>query len=359
MLHIINDLATGGAEKLVTDTVPLYNSKGIETDILLLNGRETPFMRQLKEAGYNVYDLGQGSTYNPLLAFKIMPYLKKYDIVHVHLFPAQYWVALAKRLSFSKVKLVYTEHNTSSRRMRKTVFRIIDPIVYKSYKKIICIANDVLTSLKNHINIPENKIELIHNGVDVKKIRDAASLTKQCFYKDNDVQLLLQVSSFQGAKDQPTLIKALKFLPDNIRLLLAGDGSRKEECIALVNKLDLAHRVLFLGIRMDVPQLLKTADIIVLSSKYEGLSLSSIEGMAAGRPFIASDVPGLSNIVGGAGILFPYADEKQLAMEIKKLFNDSRYYTQVSEKCSMRASEYDITIMVDRHIEAYKALLNQ
>ena len=358
MLHIINDLATGGAEKLVTDTVPLYNSKGIVTDILLLNGRETPFMRQLKEAGYNVYDLGQGSTYNPLLAFKIMPYLKKYDIVHVHLFPAQYWVALAKRLSFSKVKLVYTEHSTSSRRMRKPFFKIADPFFYQPYERIICIADDVLKSVRNHLKISEKKLTIILNGADIKKIRIAEELNTSVFFS-GDVKIILQVSSFHFPKDQPTLIRALQYLPESIKLLLVGEGLQKEECVALVNELDLAHRVLFLGIRMDVPQLLKTADIIVLSSKYEGLSLSSIEGMAAGRPFIASDVPGLSNIVGGAGILFPYADEKQLAMEIKKLFNDSRYYAKVSEKCRMRASEYDITIMVDRHIEAYKALLNQ
>jgi len=359
VLHVINNLATGGAEKLVTDTVPLYNNRGIQTDVLLLNGAQTPFLERLKASGCTVYNLGIGSIYNPLLTFKIIPYLKRYDVVHVHLFPAQYWVAAAKRLSLSKVKLVYTEHNTSSRRMRKMAFRVIDPVIYRSYKKIVCIAHDVLVSLKSHINIPDDKIVLIHNGVDIQKIQDARSLPKADFFSGDNVQLLLQVSSFQGAKDQPTLIRALQHLPETIKLMLAGDGYRKEECTALAKELGLSHRVLFLGIRMDIPQLLKTADIVVLSSKYEGLSLSSIEGMAAGKPFIASDVPGLTDIVGGAGILFPFEDDRQLALEIKKLFDDKNYYNHIAQECIVRASKYDINIMVNKHIEVYNTLLKE
>ena len=107
---------------------------------------------------------------------------------------------------------------------------------------------------------------------------------------------------------------------------------------------------------MDVPQLLKTADIVVLSSKFEGMSLSSIEGMASGKPFIASDVPGLSEIVKGAGILFPLGDEKKLAAEILRLANDSAYYGKIATQCFNRAKEFDISNMVNKHIALYQEL---
>jgi glycosyltransferase involved in cell wall biosynthesis len=356
VLHVINNMQTGGAEKLVTDTVPLYNSKGIQADVLLLNGAQTPFMEQLKASGVTVYSLGNGSIYNALLAFKIVPYLKKYNVVHVHLFPAQYWVALAKMMSFSKTKLVYTEHSTSSRRMRKKAFKLIDQIFYKPYSKIICIAQDVLESVKEHINTDEYKLQVIENGSDITNIKDARPLAKSVFFKEEDIKLIIQVSSFQYPKDQPTVIRALQHLPATVKLLLVGDGHQKQECIDLADSMGLTNRVLFLGIRMDVPQLLKMADIVVLSSAYEGFSLSSVEGMAAGRPVVASKVAAVEDIVGGAGVLFPYHDDRQLAAEITKLLENKEYYSAVANKCIARAAQYDINIMVDKHIDLYNNL---
>ena len=92
---------------------------------------------------------------------------------------------------------------------------------------------------------------------------------------------------------------------------------------------------------MVVPQLLKTADVVVLFSKYEGLFLFSIKGMGSGKPFLASAVSGLIVVVAGAGILFPVGADKQLAKEILHLANNPNHYASTANKCMMRAKEYD------------------
>ncbi|RZJ52397.1 MAG: glycosyltransferase, partial [Flavobacterium sp.] len=113
VLHVINSLDTGGAERLLLETIPLYNKKGIKTDLLLLNGKETPFLLTLKSMNCcNIYSLNS-KAYNPLNVFRMISFLRKYDIAHVHLFPSQYWIVLAKIFSFSKIKIVVTEHNTT------------------------------------------------------------------------------------------------------------------------------------------------------------------------------------------------------------------------------------------------------
>ena len=99
------------------------------------------------------------------------------------------------------------------------------------------------------------------------------------------------------------------------------------------------------------------SDVVVLSSKYEGLSLSSIEGMASGKPFVASNVPGLKEVVEGAGILFPPGDEIKLAAELKHLAEDQDYYRRISEQCVERAKNYDIVEMVEKHIALYKKII--
>ena len=176
-------------------------------------------------------------------------------------------------------------------------------------------------------------------------------------FNENE-KFVIQVSSYHPPKDQQTLIRAISLLPENIKLLLAGDGVTRKDCELLVASLELEKRVFFLGLRMDIPNLLKNVDIVVLSSRYEGLSLSSIEGMASGKPFIASDVPGLSEIVGGAGLLFQVGNEKELAENIAKLLSDKEYYSSIVESCQKRAEEFDIQSMVNKHINLYNSILN-
>ena len=113
----------------------------------------------------------------------------------------------------------------------------------------------------------------------------------------------------------------------------------------------------FCGIREDVPSLLKTADQIILSSHHEGLSLSSIEGMASGKPFLASDVQGLTNVVSGAGILFPEGDERSLANYITKLNENPEYYQKIASAGVRRSQKYDLEIMVEKYIELYHKIL--
>ena len=77
--------------------------------------------------------------------------------------------------------------------------------------------------------------------------------------------------------------------------------------------------------------------------------------MASGNPFVASDVPGLREVVINAGVLFPVGDEKQLANCISKLIDDPELYDSVVEACQLRAKQYDINNMVEKQITIYKS----
>ena len=92
---------------------------------------------------------------------------------------------------------------------------------------------------------------------------------------------------------------------------------------------------------------------MICSSEYEGLSLASVEGMAAGKPVVASDVPGLAEVVGGAGILFPQGDEKALASAILRLAEDENLYAETAAACSRRAQDFDIWETCDAYLNIY------
>ena len=165
------------------------------------------------------------------------------------------------------------------------------------------------------------------------------------------------VAAFRPQKDQDTLVHAMTLLPkDQYILWLVGGGERKNEVEALAKNLHVEVYVKFLGLRTDVPDILKTADFIVMSSHYEGLSLSSIEGMSVGKPFIASDVDGLHEITKDTGLLFPEGDAQALADIIQQLSHDPIYYQQIADQCYARAQQYDIKKTVQEYLKVYQNL---
>lgn len=355
ILQVVNSLLPGGAEKLVVETSLKFIAAGHKVSILLLKAYDTPLSRQLKENDQiSVFSLGSDTNmYHPSCIFKIAKHFKQheYDVIHAHLFPPFYWVALAKYASKKSV-FVHTEHNTDNRRMNSTFYKPIERFMYKKYDCHIAISETVLENMRRHISSKKVSIDLIFNGVDLAAISNAEPYEKKDFGVGEDEQLIIQISAFRPQKNQPTLIKAMKHI-SGTKLLLVGEGQERQNCENLAASLGLTNKISFLGIRDDVPRLLKTADVVVLSSHYEGLSLSSVEGMASGRPFVASDVPGLTEVVKDAGILFEKNDDQQLADIIKRLLKDKSFYSTTVKNCIERSKKYDLDTMAKSYLGLY------
>ena len=351
ILHVITSLLTGGAEKLMVDLLPELNELGNEVELLIFNGERTPFYNQLEEKGIEIHHLQKnGNVYNPLNIFRMMKYMNKFDIIHTHNTACQLFAPVAKILSFSKAKLVTTEHSSNNRRRNKKILYLIDKWMYGRYHKIICISDQTASNLIDYTG-EKNNITTIYNGVNTGKF-----INPIIPIKNPDNIIITMVAGFRVGKDQDTLIRAMKLLPEKYHLQLVGDGVRRPEIEGLIRELSLGNRIKLLGIRNDIPDILKNSDIIVLSSHWEGLSLSNIEGMASGKPFIASDVDGLHEIVNGNGILFPDNDDKALAEAIETVCNDNEKYISVAKRCQEKAKQYDISVMAEKYNQIYQSL---
>lgn len=358
IVHVITSLRIGGAEKLMVEILPRLRDMGNEVELVLFCGVQTAFKQQLLDRGIKITDLSaDGSVYNPRFIFKLRKYIKNSDIVHTHNTSPQYFAALAKMLSRGKAKLVTTEHSTHNRRREIWGAKFIDKLVYKQYDSITSISQKATDNLVEFIS---NKgcVVTIDNGVDIQCYRDAVAIDiRKDLNLSSKVVLITQVAGFREAKDQDTVIRSLKYLQQSVHAVFVGDGVRRELCESLANQLGVSDRVHFLGLRSDVPEILKSSDIVVMSSHWEGFGLAAVEGMAACKPVVASNVDGLREVVGGAGILFKHSDDKALAEEVNRLVVDKDYYNQVSVACQNRAAQYDINIMVDKYYQEYLKLL--
>lgn len=358
ILQVITSLHTGGAETLVVNLTPKFRAMGHEVDVCVFNGAETLLMERFRKENPHskIIKLGSGH-YNPLYILKLAKIMKHYDVVHTHNSSPQLFVALARVLC--SVELVSTEHTTSNRKRGWKWYAPIESWMYNQYNHIICISKIAEEKLREYMGgswlIPTSdkyhKISTINNGVDVETIYNTPPLAT-----DKKGFVTTMVAGFRDAKDQDTLVRMLQHLPSDHEVWLVGDGERKDTVEQLAKQLNVAHRVKFWGLRSDVPAILRASDAICMSSHWEGLSLSNVEGMSAGKPFIASNVNGLREVTDGYGLLFPHEDDKALAEIIQKLSEDKTYYNQIAERCYQRAKQFDINTMAAKYNEVYLAL---
>ena len=355
ILHVINSLGTGGAERLVVDLALFQQKFGHEVEVLFTRGRQlkTIFREALSTQGICVRDFGKHSSeYSPLNIFRLIPFMRKCDVVHTHLFPTQYWVVLAKLISFSKIPLVSTEHSMCNHRFGSRFWRIPDKFIYRRYAKIVCCSPGAEDALKKHAGNMKN-IVCVSNGISTDEFASAEPMSRRVLGIPESAFALIQVARFNYPKNQDCVIRALKKLPENMHAIFVGDGVRRKDCEKLAEELGVRSRAHFLGVRSDVPALLKAADVVICSSGYEGLSLASAEALASNRPVVASDVPGLAEVVGGAGILFPQGDESALAGTIMRLATDKDFYAHTATACSRRAQNFDIRKTAAEYLKIY------
>ncbi|MBU8883061.1 glycosyltransferase family 4 protein [Kaistella sp. DKR-2] len=355
VLQIIDSLPTGGARFLV-NAVPAFNALGLKTDVLLLDGSETDFLKDLQQNSEGeIFSLTNGNRWDIRNVLRIIPYFENYDIIHVHMFPASYFVAVAKFISGSAVPVIFTEHNSQNRRAAHFLFKYVEKWVYRRFVKIVCLTSQVQNFVLRNLKVNKSNLPIIENGINLIDIRSALPAPREGFGYNADDILILMPARMEAQKDHETVIKVMNLLPDNYILILAGDGSKRAALESMGHDLAVNSRINFLGNRKDIFELMKMSDIIVLSSHFEGLSLAALEAMASGRPFVASNVEGL-DFIKGAGLLFERGNVKELADVILSLMSDKELYRNTVTSCMKKADDYDVEKMVKNYIQLYESL---
>lgn len=346
VLHVISSLEIGGAQRLLSDLLPIQKQQGIDVSLLVLKSEDNAFSKKVADAGVPIISLDVKSFRNPFLAFKVRKVIRQYDVVHAHLVHALYICSLAAR--GLKTKMVYTEHSTSNNRRGKTFMRPIEKFIYGRYDKLISISQQTQDALQDWLQSNDERFVVINNGVDTKAF---ANVHKAVIPKS-----LIMVSRFASSKDQETVIRAMKELDDDVILRLVGDGENLEHCKQVARECGVEDRVQFLGARADVAELVAESYIGIQSSNWEGFGLTAVEIMACGKPVIATNVDGLKQVVEGAGEVFHKGDKIELAQKVKKLLSDKSYYNDMALGCKSRARKYDICVMADKYLSVYKIM---
>ncbi len=364
VLHVINSLTSGGAEKLIADIVPFLKSHGVINDLYLLCNKKNHFLDRVRNYCDTVLISKRTHLLSPFHVLDILKYihLSKPDVVHFHLFPAFYYGGFIGYLS-SKTNLVLTEHNTYNRRRNYRYFWLFEKLIYSRYSKIISISNDTQKNLLNWLRIQNddlNKFVIVNNGICLHEYKNAKPLDLQNeFNIPFSSPVGIMVGRFTEQKDQKTIIHSFEHINNNIHFLFVGEGELMGEIKKIVDEKKLSNRIHFLGFRKDVANLYKSVDFAILSSNWEGFGLVAVEKMAAGVPLITTNVSGLREIVENSALLFEVEDSINLANLIETVISNQEIRNNIISKGLIKAEDYSIEKMCKQTVDIYQELVGK
>ncbi|MGF1708595.1 glycosyltransferase [Enterovibrio baiacu] len=342
VLHIINDLSrNGGAQRFVIDLVS-PPPQGYDIRVITLEDTND-FSEELDALGVKC-DVWEHLSWKEKWQALRWP-----DVIHGHLFPSIY-LALA---AFGK-KRVQTEHATHNRRRDHVWMKPFELFLYWRYQVTVCITEQVKDALEDFLPQYKKHYRVIFNGVDLTKY----PLNVKTQPAPEQPRRIGMVGRFHAYKDHPTVIRALAELPENYELHFAGDGDRRDEYMALVKELGVENRVIFHGVLTDIPAFLDTLDVYVQSSSVEGFGLAAVEGMAAGLPVLASNVPGLSEVMGDERYLFELGNARALTSAIQRLCEDESTYQAASEYAISRCQIFTLDAFRTHYYQTYQGLVD-
>lgn len=341
VLHLIEDLGTGGAERLLYINLSWIDRSCFENAVCHLYDRALHWRQPLQDLGYPVWSLGMSSLFDAgrgtLNLYKLLR-RERIDLIHTHLYGANLVGRLAGRLR--RIPVISSLHNPDYEPsvlqdnprlspVKLNMLRMLDRVSCAiGHPRFIAVSDYVRRSAITFLGIPPARAQVIYNAVDPKDFEPterSGRLRAELGIGMND-PVVLCVARLDPQKGLRYLIDATPALVSrfpSLRVLLVGGGppAIRDSLVKLAERSGVAAHVMFLGIQPNVQDYLQLCDVFVLPSLYEGLGIALVEAMAAGRPCVATRVGAIPEVVdeGRSGMLVSPGDPAGLATAITRL----------------------------------------
>jgi glycosyltransferase involved in cell wall biosynthesis len=365
VLHVLPSLDAGGAERLVVELTTAARARGVDARIAALAPAHpgSPVLADATARGLPVTVLGS-HRFDPRGVARLRRVAAGADVVHAHLFPAFYAVALVCRS-----RTVVTEHSPTNSRRGRVPFALIERLVYRRFDVKAAISEGVADALADHLadlGVP-GPVTVVHNGIELERYAPTHAPTHApahaptpatseddrepgaCDEAVPELRLVI-VGTLDARKNVGEAIDAVA-ATEGVALTVVGDGPERRELESAVRARDAA--VEFLGLRADVPDLLRAHDALIMTSRYEGFGLVAAEAMASGLPVLAPRLPGLADVVGDAGLLHEPGDLAALAAHIALLRDDPDLRGRLGERARLRSRRFDLRSTIDAYLDLY------
>jgi glycosyltransferase involved in cell wall biosynthesis len=222
--------------------------------------------------------------------------------------------------------------------------------------RYIAVSGAIARNLHQVFGIPQQKISVVRNSIQANRFEEAV---RPLAFAASSRPIVLTIARLDQQKGHSYLLQAAALVPEAL-FVFAGDGPERAGLEAQARQLHIADRVIFLGYRQDIPALLASCNVFVLPSLYEGLPISVLETMAAGKPVIATAIEGTNEVVVDreTGLLVPPGQARPLAEAIHELVRNPALAQKLACAGKARAREqFSAEQMVRGVTRIYEELL--
>jgi glycosyltransferase involved in cell wall biosynthesis len=359
VLHIIQSLEFGGAEKVVVD---LGNAMLAHHEVGICCTQRLGALAQKVDPRVQLLCLNSNRPGNDWhLPIRLARVIRDggYDVVHSHSWNVYLESALATILA-GRPRLIHTIHGNYIQypsgfgsRAKIALRHLLERVFAGRHHRIVSVSDAIREYALSDVGLPADRVLTIHNGVACHPTRESS----------RDGKVFVTVGRLAAVKNHVMMIRAFHVVArthPEARLLIAGDGPERSNLEGLVSNLGISDRVSFLGFQQDVGQVLAAADVFLVSSRYEGVSIAILEAMCAGLPVVATNVGGVPETIidGITGILVPNDDESLMANAMLRLIDspDERVCLGNAGR-ELLLKEFSIDTVVSRYLNCYQGTM--
>lgn len=360
LMQITHDLAIGGLQQVVNTICKFIDRRKFDVSVLCLRNLG-PLAEEIKSRSIPVFFLPQkesGTDYFSFLKVAKVLHREQIDVIHTHNTQPFVDGTLGGLLAGVKT-FVHTEHGRIFPAKKR--YMLAERIMSRYAHKVVAVSEHSYNNLLKYEKISKRKLLVIQNGIDSTTYsRDIDVKQKRRDLGIGTDQFVLGVAArLVREKGLIYLVRAMSKVVEkmpSVCLIIAGKGAEEESLRREAESLSLSGNILFLGERLDIPEILKTIDLYVLPSISEGLPMVILEAMAAGCPIVASKVGGIPSVIqhGINGSLVESGDKDSLASEILRVAEDKGLRLRYSSNSrTLFERRYSAEIMMRKYERLY------
>lgn len=284
---------------------------------------------------------------------------RDYDVLHVNLFSTRSPLTMLSLMAWP-ARVLFVDHasrRTSGIGLRARAGGAIDRVLMSRVAGVAAVSKYVTNLDRARMGIDHPRLRTIYNGVDVVRFHPPPVRARA-----PDTITLITASQLIPEKGVGHMIRAMKGLPSSCRLQIAGDGPSESQLRSLARSLDVHDRVEFLGVRSDLQDLYRHADIYVHPATWqEAFGISIVEAMASGCAVVASDVGAIPELIqpGHTGLIVPPGDVVALRSAIMRLVQEPDVRLRLGDRARERAATaFRIERCIAEHLDFCEQLMD-
>lgn len=360
ILHVISSGGMYGAESVILNLSRTLNENSHASVLGVFSNTSNPNL-QLHEAatreGIESHLIPCNGQIDRTVVASIRELAKKTgaDVVHAHGYKADVYTYLALRRT--KIPFVSTCHNWLKDGLLVSCYGVADRFVLRSYAAVIAVSDEVKARLLK-AGVHKSKVHQIRNGIDLRPFAKATPSLRIDLPSANAL-VVGWIGRLSHEKGADIFLQAAALVLaecPGTRFIVVGDGPDLAMLNALTQKLNIEKSVSFVGRRTDMPDVYASLDVMVSSSRQEGLPMAILEGMASGLPLVATAVGDVPTVVldGQTGIIVPSENVELLAAKIVKLLQDPQIRSRYSEAArKLIEEEFSAERMAGNYLRIY------